>query len=64
MSDLKKDVTPVALEANESARHGVSESMDEAAKWLSQCADLPPLTPQEEKMTLRKMDWILLPMVR
>ncbi|EEU41298.1 uncharacterized protein NECHADRAFT_46191 [Fusarium vanettenii 77-13-4] len=37
--------------------------MDEAAQWLSRCADLAPLTPEEEKKTLRKMDWILLPML-
>ncbi|KAL6359176.1 hypothetical protein LRP88_06596 [Fusarium phalaenopsidis] len=64
MSEPKKeDVMPVALEASESVKQGVSESMDEAAQWLSRCADLAPLTPEEERKTLRKMDWILLPML-
>lgn len=42
----------------------VSRGMDKAAEYLAQNAvDLPPMTPEMEKRIVRKLDWILIPMV-
>jgi hypothetical protein len=37
--------------------------MDQAAEYLSQVGEFPPMSPAQEKRLLRKMDWILVPMV-
>jgi hypothetical protein len=37
--------------------------MDQAAEYLSQVGEYPPMSPAQEKRLLRKMDWILVPMV-
>lgn len=57
----QKDV--VAVESPEAEKQGVSGSMDEAAEYLAHSAGFDPLSPEEEKAMMRKMDWILLPMV-
>jgi hypothetical protein len=38
--------------------------MDQAAEYLAQTRDYPPMSVDAEKRLLRKMDWILIPMVR
>lgn len=57
----QKDV--VAVESPEAEKQGVSSSMDEAAEYLAHSAGFDPLSPEEETAMMRKMDWILLPMV-
>lgn len=43
----------------------VSGGMDKAAEFLAQNAvELPPMAPEMEKRIVRKLDWILIPMVR
>ncbi|QKX64479.1 uncharacterized protein TRUGW13939_11653 [Talaromyces rugulosus] len=37
--------------------------MDQAAEYLSQVGEYPPMSPTQEKRLLRKMDWILVPML-
>lgn len=49
--------------SGEGEQKGTAPAMDQAASYLAQGADYPPMTPEEEKRMLRKMDWILLPMV-
>lgn len=39
--------------------------MDQAAIYIAQTASrYPPLSPIEEKKLIRRIDWILVPMVR
>lgn len=60
MADQKGQVSVGAPEVE---KQGISKAMDEAAEYLAQSTNFPPLSPEEEKKMLRKMDWILLPMV-
>lgn len=55
--------SPVAVEAPEVEKQCTSDAMDEAAEYLAHNTGLSPLSLEEEKMMIRKMDWILLPMV-
>lgn len=41
----------------------ISKEMDGAANYLAQTSSYPPMTPEVEKKLLRKIDWILVPMV-
>lgn len=41
----------------------VAPAMDQAAMYLAQAEGYPPMSPEAEKRMVRKMDWILLPMV-
>ncbi|KAH8430647.1 uncharacterized protein LDX57_008310 [Aspergillus melleus] len=38
-------------------------AMDQAASYLAQSNQYPPMTPEMEKKLIRKLDWILVPMV-
>ncbi|KAL5051149.1 hypothetical protein BDW71DRAFT_203173 [Aspergillus fruticulosus] len=60
MANLAK--TPV-VEAPEAEKQDVTAAMDEAAQYLAHNASFEPLSPEEEKKMIRKMDWILLPML-
>ncbi|KAL2832543.1 fungal-specific transcription factor domain-containing protein [Aspergillus cavernicola] len=40
-----------------------SEAIDEAARYLAHHSGHAPLSPEEERSMMRKMDWILLPML-
>jgi hypothetical protein len=53
----------LAVETPEAEKQVVSKAMDEAVEYLAQRAGFAPLSPEEEKKMIRKMDWILLPMV-
>lgn len=57
-----QDVT-VTAGPDEVEKQGISPTMDEAAEYLTHNAGFEPLSPEEEKKMIRKMDWILLPMV-
>jgi hypothetical protein len=58
-----KDAIP-AIEAPDAEKQGITKAMDEAAQYLTHNAGVEPLSPEEERRMIRKMDWILLPMVR
>ncbi|RDW61824.1 uncharacterized protein DSM5745_10496 [Aspergillus mulundensis] len=60
MADQKP--TP-AVEAPEPEKQDVTKAMDEAAQFLAHNAGFEPLSTEEEKKMIRKMDWILLPML-
>mgnify|MGYP001658067513 CR=1 FL=1 len=53
----------VSVETPEVEKQGISRAMDEAAEYLAHSTGFAPLSPKEEKKMVRKMDWILLPMV-
>ena len=38
--------------------------VDKAAKFLNETQDYPPLTLEQEKKLIRKVDWIMIPIVR
>lgn len=43
---------------------GLEDDMvDRAAIYLTQAVEYPPLTPEAERAIVRKIDWIVLPMV-
>lgn len=46
-----------------SEKMAISKEMDGAAKYLAQTSNYPPMTQEIEKRLLRKIDWILVPMV-
>lgn len=60
MTDQK---AAAAVKTPEVEKQGVSKAMDEAAEFLTHSAGFAPLSLEEEKKMIRKMDWILLPMV-
>lgn len=39
------------------------DMVDRAAVYLTQAVEYPPLTPEAERALVRKIDWIVLPMV-
>lgn len=46
-------------------RSEYSSAMDQAAIYIAQTATrYPPISPIEEKRLIRRIDWILVPMVR
>lgn len=49
--------------AEEREKMDVTPVVDQAAAYLAQTSDYPPLSPSAEKKMVRKMDWILIPMV-
>ncbi|KAL2871195.1 major facilitator superfamily domain-containing protein [Aspergillus lucknowensis] len=51
------------VDAPEAEKQGVSKAMDDAARYLVHNSGHAPLSAEEEKMMLRKTDWILLPML-
>lgn len=57
-----KDAVPV-VDAHDAEKQGVTKAMDEAAEYLTHNAGVDPLSPEEERKMIRKMDWILLPML-
>lgn len=60
MADPKVDI-----ELSTSADHNKVDTrqLDVAAAYLHGTETYEPLTPVEERKMIRKMDWILLPMV-
>ncbi|KAL3434166.1 fungal-specific transcription factor domain-containing protein [Aspergillus tetrazonus] len=60
MADLAKTL---AVETPEAEKQDVSTAMDEAAQYLAHSRGFEPLSREEEKQMIRKMDWILLPML-
>lgn len=41
----------------------IPKAMDQAASYLAQASNYPPMSLEAEKRLVRKMDWILVPMV-
>lgn len=44
-------------------KRDVTGAMEQAALYLAQSSHYPPMTPEIEKRLIRKLDWILVPMV-
>lgn len=42
---------------------GIVEHVDQAAQFLAETQQYPPLSADEEKKLVRKVDWIMIPMV-
>ena len=42
---------------------GQTEYIDNGAKFLAQAGDYAPLSPEAEKRLIRKVDWIMIPML-
>ena len=42
---------------------GQTEYLDSGAKFLEQVGDYAPLSPEAEKRLIRKVDWIMIPML-
>lgn len=59
MTDQKEVPT---VEEPQGKQHA-TKTMDEAAQYLARNAGFEPLSAEEERKMIRKMDWILLPMV-
>lgn len=59
MTDQKEAPT---VEEPQGKQHA-TKTMDEAAQYLARNAGFEPLFAEEERKMIRKMDWILLPMV-
>lgn len=53
----------VTIESPEVEKQAVSQGMDEAAEYLTRSSGFATLSAKEERTMVRKMDWILLPMV-
>lgn len=53
----------IAVQSPQVEKQAVSKKMDEAAEFLAHSVGFAPLSPEDEKAMIRKMDWILLPMV-
>ncbi|KAL5340305.1 fungal-specific transcription factor domain-containing protein [Aspergillus crustosus] len=51
------------VDAPRAEKQDVTSAMDEAAQYLAHHDGHAPLSPEEERKMLRKMDWILLPML-
>ncbi|KAL4902344.1 hypothetical protein BDW74DRAFT_186881 [Aspergillus multicolor] len=60
MADQK---STLAVDALEPEKQDVTKAMDEAAQYLAHNTGFEPLSAEEEKTMMRKMDWILLPML-
>ncbi|RJE20414.1 Major Facilitator Superfamily [Aspergillus sclerotialis] len=41
----------------------IPKAMDQAASYLAQASNYPPMSLEAEKKLVRKMDWILVPML-
>ncbi|EKG13966.1 Major facilitator superfamily [Macrophomina phaseolina MS6] len=42
---------------------GLVEAVDQAAQFLAETEEYPPLTPGQERKLIRKIDWIMIPML-
>lgn len=60
MSELKQDTELSKTEQGQDD----ARQVDVAAAYLNGTESYEPLSPAEEKKMIRKIDWILLPMVR
>ncbi|KAL4873109.1 hypothetical protein BDV12DRAFT_192607 [Aspergillus spectabilis] len=60
MADQQKVPT---VDAPQAEKQDVSNAMDEAAQYLAHNAGHSPLSPEEERKMIRKIDWILLPIL-
>jgi hypothetical protein len=41
----------------------LNQHVDKAAKFLAETQEYPPLSPEAEKKLMRKVDWIMIPIV-
>ncbi|PWY86784.1 allantoate permease, partial [Aspergillus heteromorphus CBS 117.55] len=62
MEEFKQAATEV-LPSYPPAEMGPSKAMDQAAEYLAQSSTYPPMSPEDEKRLIRKLDWILVPML-
>ncbi|EOD45618.1 putative allantoate permease protein [Neofusicoccum parvum UCRNP2] len=53
------DVEPQSIDH----KVGVVKDVDQAAQFLAEAQEYPPLTPEQEKKLVRKVDWIMIPML-
>lgn len=42
---------------------GIVKDADQAAQFLAEAQEYPPLSLEQEKKLIRKVDWIMIPMV-
>jgi ACS family allantoate permease-like MFS transporter len=58
-----KKASNVDIEQSTDPKASDSQHMDKAAKFLNETQEYPPLTAEAEKKLLRKVDWIMIPVV-
>lgn len=63
MADQKQPPPPDATPPLTEQKIPLSHGMDQAAEYLAQSTGYAALSPEAERRMLRKMDWILIPMV-
>lgn len=63
MSVHKKSVDMDVEPQDVDHKVGIVRDVDQAAQFLAETQDYPPLTPEQEKKLVRKVDWIMIPMV-
>ncbi|KKA16759.1 Uncharacterized protein T310_9579 [Rasamsonia emersonii CBS 393.64] len=63
MADQKQPPPPDATPPLTEQKIPLSHGMDQAAEYLAQSTGYAALSPEAERRMLRKMDWILIPML-
>ena len=51
------------VEHNTDEKTVLSQHVDKAAKFLVEVDSYPPLSPEAERKLIRKVDWIMIPIV-
>ncbi|PVH93344.1 hypothetical protein DM02DRAFT_662053 [Periconia macrospinosa] len=51
------------IEQSTNPRSALDPHADSAAKFLNEVQEYPPLTPEQEKKLIRKVDWIMIPIL-
>ncbi|CAI6336261.1 unnamed protein product [Periconia digitata] len=62
MSSNKRDVG-MDVERRPDEKIALDSQIDKAAKFLNETQEYPPLTPEQEKKLIRKVDWIMIPIL-
>lgn len=50
--------------SNDNVKQAQSKEVDQAAKFLASVGPFPPMTPEQEKVIVRKIDRWMIPLVR
>jgi ACS family allantoate permease-like MFS transporter len=51
------------VEDSHADKLAVNKHMDKAAQFMAETEEYPPLSPEAEKKLMRKVDWIMIPIV-
>lgn len=62
MSSFDKTVN-MDVEQTPNEKTVLDKNMDKAAKFMAETQEYPPLSPEAEKKLMRKVDWIMIPIV-